>query len=198
MPLTPGTRLGPYEVLAPIGAGGMGDVYRAKDSKLDREVAIKVLPAAVARDTDGRHFLYSVRNQSKANEFGPNFGPSSDWLAYVSDETRRFEVYVQSFPTPGRKYQVSVNGGANPVWSRDGKELFFIAPDRQMMMAAVHKNGGNLEFGTPKALFDSELVSGLNTSFDVTKDGRFLIPAQEQGSGLALTLVLNWQAGLKK
>src|SRR5436190_13223109 len=52
MPLTPGTRFGPYEVLAPIGAGGMGEVYRAKDAKLDREVAIKVLPAAVAQDPE--------------------------------------------------------------------------------------------------------------------------------------------------
>ena len=52
MPLTPGTRLGPYEILSPIGAGGMGEVYRAKDTKLDREVAIKVLPAAVAQDRD--------------------------------------------------------------------------------------------------------------------------------------------------
>src|SRR5579862_9884893 len=52
MPLSPGTRLGPYEVLAPIGAGGMGEVYRARDTKLDREVAIKVLPAALAQDPE--------------------------------------------------------------------------------------------------------------------------------------------------
>src|SRR3954447_24032607 len=52
MPLTSGTRLGPYEILAPIGAGGMGEVYRAKDTKLGRKVAIKVLPAAVAQDRE--------------------------------------------------------------------------------------------------------------------------------------------------
>jgi serine/threonine protein kinase len=52
MPLAPGTRLGPYEILASLGAGGMGEVYRARDTKLDREVAVKVLPAALARDTD--------------------------------------------------------------------------------------------------------------------------------------------------
>src|SRR5207253_9167235 len=61
--------------------------------------------------------------QSNANETAPNLAPSSDWLAYASDETRRLEVYVQSFPNPGRKYQISVNGGETPVWSRDGKEL---------------------------------------------------------------------------
>src|SRR6202022_1815977 len=52
MPLSAGTRLGPYEILAPIGAGGMGEVYRARDTKLDREVAIKVLPAALAKDPE--------------------------------------------------------------------------------------------------------------------------------------------------
>src|ERR1700681_4622565 len=52
MPLCPGEKLGPYEILAPIGAGGMGEVYRAKDTKLDREVAIKVLPAALAQDPE--------------------------------------------------------------------------------------------------------------------------------------------------
>src|ERR1700740_1278313 len=52
MPLSPGTKLGPYEIVAPLGAGGMGEVYRARDSKLNREVALKVLPAAMANDID--------------------------------------------------------------------------------------------------------------------------------------------------
>jgi Tol biopolymer transport system component len=102
-----------------------------------------------------------------ANESNPNLAPSSDWLAYASDETRRFEVYVQSFPEPGRKYQVSLNGGSIPVWSRDGKELFFIAPDRQMMAVSIKKTGGNLEIGAPKALFDSKMAPLTNASFDV-------------------------------
>jgi Tol biopolymer transport system component len=136
--------------------------------------------------------------QSNANEGAPNLSPSSDWLAYSSDETRRFEVYVQSFPNPGRKYQISVNGGGTPVWSRDGKELYFIAPDRKMMAVAIRNNGGNLEIGTPRVLFDSKFSAFTNAGFDVSKDGRFLIPAQEQGSALPMTLVVNWQAGLKK
>jgi eukaryotic-like serine/threonine-protein kinase len=136
--------------------------------------------------------------QSNADEGAPSLSPSSDWLAYTSDETRRVEVYAQSFPNPGRKYQVSVNGGAMPVWSRDGKELYFIAPDRQMMVVAIKNNGGNLEIGTSKALFDSKIAVSTFAGFDVGKDGRFLIPVQEQGSTLPMTLVVNWQAGLKK
>jgi hypothetical protein len=136
--------------------------------------------------------------QSNANEGTPSVSPSSDWLAYSSDETRRLEVYVQSFPEGGRRYQVSVNGGSMPVWSRDGRELFFVALDGKMMAAAIRKNGGGLEIGAPKALFDSKIVPGNFSAFDVAKDGRFLIPVREQRWGLPLTLVVNWQAKLKK
>ena len=136
--------------------------------------------------------------QTTAHERAPNLSPSGDWLAYMSDETRRFEVYVQSFPNPGRKYQVSVNGGGSPVWSRDGKELYFIAPDRKMMAVGIRQNGGNLDLGTPKALFDPKITANNYASFDVASDGRFLIPVQEQGADLPMTLVINWQAGLKK
>jgi eukaryotic-like serine/threonine-protein kinase len=136
--------------------------------------------------------------QSNANEGAPNLSPPGDWLAYMSDETRRFEIYVQSFPNPGQKYQVSLNGGGTPVWSRDGKELFFIAADRQMMAVSINSSGGSLQIGTPRALFDSKLALLLNAGFDVDKDGRFLIPVQEQGSAVPMTLAINWQAGLKK
>jgi hypothetical protein len=137
--------------------------------------------------------------ESNASESGPSLSPTSDWLAYVSDETRRLEVYVQSFPNPGRRFQVSINGGSNPVWSRDGKEIFFIGPGREMMAVAVRKNGGGLEIGTPKVLFDSKMVANPHlASFDVDKDGRFLIPVQQRAGPAPLTLIINWQAGLKK
>jgi len=136
--------------------------------------------------------------QSATNETSPNLAPSSDWMAYTSDETSRFEVYVQSFPTPGRKYQVSVNGGDLPVWSRDGRELYYVAPDRQMMAVAINNSGGNLQIGTPKALFDSKIVGTTIRNFDVAKDGRFLIPMQEHATTAPLTLVVNWQAALNK
>jgi eukaryotic-like serine/threonine-protein kinase len=84
------------------------------------------------------------------------------------------------------------------VWSRDGKELYFIAPDRQMMAVAIRASGGNLEIGTPKALFAANITAGNNVNFDISKDGRFLIPQQEQPEGLPLTLIVNWQARLKK
>jgi Tol biopolymer transport system component len=136
--------------------------------------------------------------QSKANEGTPSLSPSGDWLAYSSDETQVFQVYVQSFPVPGRKQQVSVNGGAASQWSHDGTELFFIAPDRKMMAVSVGQRGDRLEIGSPRALFDSKITVTNFTSFGVTKDGRFLIPSQEGGAGIPMTLVVNWQAALKR
>jgi eukaryotic-like serine/threonine-protein kinase len=146
-------------------------------------------------DQKPRPFLHS-----NANEGSPGFSPGSDWLAYESDETRRFEIYIQAFPAGGRKHQASIDGGRMPVWSRDGKELYFIAPDGQMMSVPIASKGGNLEIGTPKALFQSNIVTASNNfvTFDVSKDGRFLIPQQEQASGLPLTLLVNWQSRLKQ
>lgn len=107
------------------------------------------------------------------------------------------EVYVQTFPTPGCKWQVSTNGGSLPVWSHDGKELFFIGADRKMMAVDVKSNGGKFEAGVPKLLFDAHLAGG--SHFDVSKNGSFLIPAQiEQSATVPITVVVNWTAGLKK
>ena len=121
----------------------------------------------------------------------------------MSDETKRDEVYVQTFPKPGGKWQVSTNGGTRPVWSRDGKELFFTSADQKMMAAEVKNGGDKFEAGVPKPLFDvriSRIVGGgTNPWFDVTKDGRFLIPTVlEQAGATPITVVVNWTAGLKK
>ncbi|HYL37300.1 MAG TPA: protein kinase [Bryobacteraceae bacterium] len=122
--------------------------------------------------------------------------PNGQWLAYQSDETKRAEIYVMTFPQPGGRWQVSTNGGGRPVWSRDGKDLYFIAPDGKMMAAEV-KPGAKFEAGVPKALFDTR-ISATNW-FDVSKDGRFLIPVPtEQAASVPVTVVVNWTAGLKK
>ena len=131
------------------------------------------------------------------NESWAKLSPNGQWLAYTSDETKRSEVYVQSFPHPGRKSQISTDGGIRPVWSRDGKQLFFIGPGRKMMAVDVNA-GASFEAGVPKPLFDSRLGAG-NATFDVSKDGRFLIPARvEEAGSEPITVVINWTAGLKK
>jgi hypothetical protein len=132
--------------------------------------------------------------ETDANEAEAKLSPNGLWLAYQSDESKRNEIYVTTFPQPGGKWQVSTNGGSYPVWSRDGKELFYIGADGKMMAVEV-KAGPAFEAGIPKPLFD---VSSAG-SYDVGKDGRFLIPVPVEQSGTTpITVVVNWQAGLRK
>ena len=112
--------------------------------------------------------------QIECNETLAKLSPDGRWLAYASDETNRYEVYVNSFPTPGEKSLISTAGGKYPAWSRDGKELFFVGADRKMMVATV-QSGAHFQAGVPIPLFETRLPSGV-TRFDVSNDGSFLIP----------------------
>jgi Tol biopolymer transport system component len=136
--------------------------------------------------------------QSEFSEFDARLSPDGRWLAYVSDETGRLEVYIQTFPAPGGKWQVSTSGGSHPVWSRNGKEIFFISEDRRITAVEVGAEGAKFEASVPKPLFKQRMVLGAGTSFDVGPDGRFLIPSQlEQVAAAPMTVVVNWASGLK-
>jgi serine/threonine protein kinase len=142
----------------------------------------------------GKPFPYL---HTEFNERFPKLSPDGHCLAYSSDETQREEVYVQSFPTPGHIVPISNEGGSRPIWSRDGKKLFYISADQKMMEVPV-KTGATCEASVPTDLFDVRLRSG-NEWFDVGRDGRFLIPSEVgQSAASPLTVVVNWQAGLKK
>ena len=135
--------------------------------------------------------------QSEFVESEAKLSPDGRWLAYHSDESKRNEVYVVSFPDPGGKWQISTDGGHTPVWSRDGRELYFVSASNQLMSVPVKLAGTKLEAGQPKALFEVRL--GTNVNFDVSKDGRFLIPTgSREASSAPMDVVLNWQAALKK
>jgi hypothetical protein len=134
------------------------------------------------------------------HQHGARISPDGKWISYASNDSGRFEVYVQSFPMPGGKVQVSINGGERPAWSRDGKELYFTSPEGKVMASAV-RAGSRFEVGEPVALFDVGTPESFsfNNSFDVTRDGRFLIPVRpERAEQTALTVLVNWTAGLKK
>ena len=133
---------------------------------------------------------------------------ASGHLIFAHDETliatlrpRQPDVYVQSFPGPGTKSQVSRNGGRHPVWRPDGRELFYLGPDGTMMSVPIG-NGRSFDAGLPQALFRANVWTlARNQVYAVTKDGqRFLVTATPQkSSGAApLTVVLNWTAALNK
>jgi len=137
--------------------------------------------------------------QTPFNEIEGQFSPDGRWVAYTSNESGRYEVYVAPFPGPGGKWQVSTGGGTFPRWRRDGTEIFYLAPDKKLMMAAVNGKSGSFEVGAVKPLFQTH-ATGSRYEYDVTADGqRFLInTAPEQTASAPVTVVLNWTAGLKK
>jgi eukaryotic-like serine/threonine-protein kinase len=140
--------------------------------------------------------------QTTYNEDHPRFSPDGRFVAYTSDESGRWEVYVQTFPVSGGKWIVSTNGGAQPRWRRDGKEIFFMAPDRKIMVADTKLEGDIFEAGVPKVLFQTNVVSYPNPRnvYDVSADGqRFvIITPPEETSSTPITVVANWTADLKR
>ena len=136
--------------------------------------------------------------QTKANELQAVFSPDMRWIAYTSDESGGPEVYVRRFPDAEGSWRVSTKGGAQPFWRRDGRELFYLAPDGRLMVADVKTTAPSLETGSPRALFDTG-VRGLfldrRNHYVVTRDGqRFLVNVTAEDDNLApITVVMNWR-----
>ena len=140
--------------------------------------------------------------QTPFNEGGAVFSPDGRWLAYVSDESGRYEVYVQPFPGPGGKWQISTEGGREPAWARDGRELFY--RNGNQMMAVDITTEPTFSAGTPRLLFEETYRMGdlFRTDYDVTPDGqRFVMvqtSEQQQESSTQINVVLNWFEELKR
>jgi serine/threonine protein kinase/WD40 repeat protein len=160
---------------------------------------------------DGRFILFSQgddywtvplegdRKPKGSLELGdsPRVSPNGGWVAYGSNESSRGDVYVQSFPPGGGKWQVSTAGGTEPQWRRDGKELFYRAADK-LMAVDVKTDAPVFEAGIPKPLFAVRVEKvGRRSHFVVAASGqRFLVAVEAAPS--PLTLVTNWTAGLKR
>jgi hypothetical protein len=123
------------------------------------------------------------------------FSPDGKWVAYTSNDSGRFEVYVRPFPGPGGVYQISAGGGGTPRWKADGKELYYVAPGNRMMATAISARGGSLVHGQPSALFTADTLSGgAGPQYDVARDGRFLLNTQlPDTSTTTITLLQNWK-----
>ena len=143
--------------------------------------------------------------QTSFDERFGQFSPDGHWVAYASNESGQYQIFVQSFPAGAGKFQVSTGaGGIQPRWRRDGKEIFYVATDGKLMAVEV-STAPRFSAGNPKPLFDTLIyrttVGYPVFRFAVTPDGkRFLIdtvPTAAQNSTAPITVVLNWQAALK-
>ena len=133
------------------------------------------------------------------NEGNAQFSPDGRWIAYQSDESGRIEIYMQPFRGPGRKVRISGGGGVQVRWRRDGKELFYLAPDNRLMAVQLRfdPSGENVEARTPVPLFMTRLA-GIPGDYGqrhymVSDDGqRFLMDTLTEVS-IPITVVLNWK-----
>jgi dipeptidyl aminopeptidase/acylaminoacyl peptidase len=148
---------------------------------------------------------------SEANEYGPQFSPDGHWLAYSSAVSGRSEVYVRPYPGPGPATRVSVEGGSDPAWTQQGRELVFLSPvdaaGKRRMMAADVTPASPPRPGTPRMLFEFDTAAlaagaGACRAYDVTADGqRFLttqvVPAPKPEPVTHINLIQNWFEELK-
>ncbi len=142
----------------------------------------------------------SVVVQSSAEEQSGQFSPDGRWVAYQSDESGRVEVYAQPFPGPGSKWTVSTNGGSQVRWRRDGKEMFYVAPDGRLMAVAIETGSIDRapDIGTPVALFAPPLGGAVQQGefrqqYMVSPDGqRFLVAAVTEVAQSPISVILNW------
>ena len=184
MPLPPGTRFGSFEIVRSIGAGGMGEVYLARDAKLDPKSPKLLLDTQEAVDE-------------------AHFSPDGKWIAYQVTEANAFDVWVASFPGFDQRRRISSQSGGQPFWRGDGKELFYLSRTGQLMSVRVDRNAatGALDYSAPSLLFQSPLASPTLTidQYAPSSDGQrflFIRPRQATGAKAQMLVIANWMTGL--
>jgi Tol biopolymer transport system component len=214
-----GGTTGPLSKLVQRLASGVGDEQTIYESK-------GAIPFATDWSADGKQLLIGVAENTNADimavaadghsppsplvttpaplrEINGRFSPDNRWFAYQSNESGRFEIYVQSFPPSGGKWQISTAGGNAPMWRGDGKELFYQTTDDTFYAVAIKAAGNAIEVGLPVKLFQHQ-AGGRGTrdrnAFVVTRDGqKFLLNAPlEDATARSVQVVLNWAVGVGK
>jgi serine/threonine-protein kinase len=131
------------------------------------------------------------------SEISPRFSPDGNWLAYSSDESGQREVYVRAYPGSG-KWTISIEGGVEPVWSRDGRQLFYRSGDK-MMVAPIETESGFAP-GTPEMLFEKRYdlePTAATAEYDISPDGQRFLMVKEESTAHQINIVLNWFEELK-
>jgi Tol biopolymer transport system component len=139
--------------------------------------------------------------QTEFNEKQGRLSPDGRWMAYASDETGRYEVYVQTFPASGGKWQLTTGGGEQPSWRRDGKELYYVGDGQKLIVVGVDASSSTFRRSIPRELFQmhSPVDMWTRNQYAVTSDGqRFLVNTLvETSASSPITVVINWSAGMK-
>jgi len=128
------------------------------------------------------------------------FSPDGHWVVYTSQESGRTEIYVTQFPGPKGKWQISVNGGREPRWRRDGKAIFYWASDHTFMEAQLETSGATLQVTATRPLFKASMPydPAGSVTYDVSPDGkRFIVNTSNTAEDQLLTIVTNWTSELK-
>jgi Tol biopolymer transport system component len=133
---------------------------------------------------------------SEFDEGGAQFSPDGRWLAYYSDESEGYQVYVLPFPGLDRKWRVSIDAGMEPRWRRDGRELLYATPEGKFMAAAVDGSGSSFEVERVTELFETLRVPPTGFDYDVTPDGERFLIAVVDAAQQPIRLVLNWTVEL--
>jgi serine/threonine protein kinase/Tol biopolymer transport system component len=123
---------------------------------------------------------------------------ANDWVAYQSSQSGRSQVYLTRFPHPGAKYQVSKDGGTQPVWGKDGKTLYYLDAFRKLTAVDIQVSGESVQIGPIRPLFTTRIRHSIPAqAYDVSRDGKFLVVDSITESTAPIVLVTNWDAELK-
>jgi len=205
-------------------ADGSGDAQRLTESKNFQQPAswhpsgrflafeeqhpqtdndLMILPMAGDEASGWKPGTPTVFLNSPFTEREPMFSPDGRWIAYASNESGRFEVYVRPHPGPGGKWQISAGGGVYPTWSRTTRELFYGTPNRQIMIAPFGVEGDSFRAGKPRLWSEVRyLTRGANRMFDLHPDGtRFALAPVEQTPGVTqghVTFLFNFFDELRR
>jgi Tol biopolymer transport system component len=203
----------------PGGGAGYDVVVRPTDGNSEKVIAADAAENQVPTgfSPDGRFVVFSRRRRLRDDIWvvpadgsaaprqisstpGESMGvvsPNGRYLAYVTDQSGRSEIFVATFPDPAGRWQVSQTGGREPRWSRDGRELFFFGPDNRLMAADVKSDTASFEIGAIRPLFQSRRM-GESYRYDVASDGqRFLVNAGLREELSPITLVTHWTEQLE-
>jgi Tol biopolymer transport system component len=200
--------------------GGSDEVVLSKERLQESGVlAVNALPTDWSKD--GQQLIFSVtgtsdnelwllQNPGRSSESArpvkfmdraahANFSPDGRHVAYTSNESGTYQVYVQTLPLSDRKWLVSTGGGYEPRWRGDGREIYYLSEDRKLMAVPV---GAGPTFGVPKPLFQTRVhsdVDSFRTHYDASWDGqRFLVHTRIEAAPNPIIVVLNWTTALKK